>query len=100
MGVVATDRRRDVVLGYGAAGVVMHYRAGSVVVVVGGQQQGAWWAPYRAMVICVGVMYTTVMVAPTSLRASFRVSTVCAGCQCMSLWVATMGPFCRGCSWF
>ena len=37
----------------------------------GAERNRAWWAPHWAMTpICVGVMYTMVMVAPTRSRAS------------------------------
>ena len=46
-------------------------------------------APHRAMsFICVGSMYTMVMVAPTRRR----VSTLPAGCRWMSVYVAMSGP--------
>ena len=38
--------------------------------------------------ICVGVIFTLVMVVPTRRR----VSTLPAGCQWMSVYVATCGP--------
>ena len=37
----------------------------------GSERNGAWWAPHWAMtLICVGVMYTMVMVAPTRRSVS------------------------------
>ena len=53
------------------------------------ERNGAWRAPHWAMtLICVGVMYTMVMVAPTRRR----VSTSPAGCRWTSVCVATSGP--------
>ena len=61
------------------------YRAGHC----GSERIGAWWAPHSAMTfICVGVMYTMLMVAPTRRR----VSSLSAGCRWMSVYVATSGP--------
>ena len=53
------------------------------------ERNGACWVLHWAMIfICVGVMYTMVMVAPTRRR----VSSSPAGCQWMSVCVATSGP--------
>ena len=53
------------------------------------ERNGAWWGLHWAMnFICVEVMYTMVMVAPTRRR----VSTSAAGCRWTSVCVPTSGP--------
>ena len=55
----------------------------------GSDRNRAWWAPHWAMtLICVRVIYTMVMVAPTRRR----VSTSPAGCRWTTVCVATSGP--------
>ena len=54
----------------------------------GSEGNGAWWAPHSAMTfICVGLMYTMVMVAPTGRG----VAILPAGCRWMSVYLATSG---------
>ena len=59
------------------------------VIIAGQKSLGAWWAPHWAMtLICAGVIYTMVMVAPQRRR----VSTSPANFRWTSLCVATSGP--------